>query len=583
MAERLHTDAGGQDAPSLHKAMVELALHGYDVQLSAVHFAATSLAMLNPDIQFDRMNLYVMPLGAEGSNISLGSLDFLGEAEAAVQHALSSESTGVATSDAVRVSGAGSRGAAEGVTAKLPELDLAIMNPPFTRSVGGNLLFGSLPAAERRRLQNELSRRLKSRQATATAGLGAAFVAAAAPKLRPGEGRLALVLPATVCTGPSWAQTRALIEQDFELDVVISSHDPMRWNFSDSTDLSEALLIATRRPQTGKSRPHNTTFVNLWHNADGVLDAHRVAQAITATTPAGIESSGTALLEVDGRHVGEVFLIPEKSFRGKKWPGVQFARADLVRAAISLVDDGRVRLPGDIPAGGGKIPMCPLKELGQVGPDRRRLVDGFDRTTAVTAYPMVQGHDTEQRKTMTCSPDVYLSPLSVPKGGQKPGYGDHLWQQSSQLLIAERLWLETTRVAAMRSDARVLSNVWWPVQVSGILAEKAIAVWMNSSPGLLTILAQRTSTRGGWVGMKKADLESLPVLDTRQLTQSQLQALSDLFDKLAEEEFKRLPAMRDCPTRRALDDGLSRVLGLPDLGTLRTLLATEPVVSNRRL
>ena len=39
-------------------------------QLSAVHFAATSLAMLNPDIQFDRMNLYVMPLGAEGSNVN---------------------------------------------------------------------------------------------------------------------------------------------------------------------------------------------------------------------------------------------------------------------------------------------------------------------------------------------------------------------------------------------------------------------------------------------------------------------------------------------------------------------------------
>ena len=75
--ERRHTDAGGRHSAELHKAMVEQALHGYDVQLSAVHFAATSLAMLNPDIQFDRMNLYVMPLGAEGDNVSLGSLDFL--------------------------------------------------------------------------------------------------------------------------------------------------------------------------------------------------------------------------------------------------------------------------------------------------------------------------------------------------------------------------------------------------------------------------------------------------------------------------------------------------------------------------
>ena len=49
--------------------------------------------MLNPDIQFDRMNLYVMPLGSEGSNVSLGSLDFLGESEAAVQFSLSTEGT----------------------------------------------------------------------------------------------------------------------------------------------------------------------------------------------------------------------------------------------------------------------------------------------------------------------------------------------------------------------------------------------------------------------------------------------------------------------------------------------------------
>ena len=138
------------------------------------------------------------------------------------------------------------------------------MNPPFTRSVIGNLLFGSLPAADRRKLQDELSRRLKSRLASATAGLGAAFVAAASPKLRPGEGRLALVLPATVCTGPSWKQTRSLIEHDFALDMVIASHDPQRWNFSDSTNLSEALLIATRRPANQDAVERRTTFVNLW-------------------------------------------------------------------------------------------------------------------------------------------------------------------------------------------------------------------------------------------------------------------------------------------------------------------------------
>ena len=37
----LDQDAGGENAAELHKAMVEQALHGYDVQPSAAHFAAT--------------------------------------------------------------------------------------------------------------------------------------------------------------------------------------------------------------------------------------------------------------------------------------------------------------------------------------------------------------------------------------------------------------------------------------------------------------------------------------------------------------------------------------------------------------
>ena len=83
--------------------------------------------------------------------------------------------------------------------------------------------------------------------------------------------------------------------------------------------------------------------------------------------------------------------------------------------------------------------------------------------------------------------------------------------------------------------------------------------------------------------MKKADLEVLPVLDPRRLAPSQLQELSVLFDEMVEAEFERLPGMANCQARRALDDGLSRILGLPDLGTLRNLLTSEPVVSNRRL
>ena len=578
-AQRRHESAGGRNSPALHKAMVEQALHGYDVQLSAVHFAATSLAMLNPQIQFDHMNLYVMPLGAEGSKISLGSLDFLGTPEAAVQYALSAETLGVGTQEVERVSGAGTQGVGRAV---LPDLDLAIMNPPFTRSVGGNLLFGSLPQGERRRLQAELSRRLRERQASATAGLGAAFVAAAAPRLRPGEGRLALVLPATVCTGPSWEQTRDLIQKDFTLDMVISSHDPERWNFSDSTDLSEALLIATRRTQISAEEEHRTIFVNLWRNPAGVIDAHQTAQAIAGTAPARVEGTGTMLLELDGQHVGEVVSMPKASFSSDNWTGVQFARVDLLRCAMQLLTAGSVRIPGH--RGSGEVSLCPLEELGAVGPDRRRIVDGFDHTSTVTAYPFVESHDTEKRRSLAVlGPDSYLVPLTQPRGGQRPGYGDHLWKQAGQLLVAERLRLNTTRTIAMGIDRPVLSNVWWPIKTESRDWEKSLALWMNSSLGILTLLVNRTSTEGSWVALKKADLEKMPVLDVRALTAEQVWRMSGLFDEIAQMEFERLPGMAECPARAALDEGLAAVLELPDLTGLRELLATEPVVSNRRL
>ena len=224
-----------------------------------------------------------------------------------------------------------------------------------------------------------------------------------------------------------------------------------------------------------------------------------------------------------------------------------------------------------------------MTNSGKSAPDRRDVWDGFERTDTVTAYPMVENHDTEQRKRLVAGPDKYLAPLARPRPGRNLKPFAQLWSKAGRLLVAERLWLETTRVVAMRAEERVLSNVWWPIRLEDEVTEKALTVWLNSSLGLLTILAERTSTRGGWVAMKKAELEELPVLDARGLSPSQLQAMADLFDGLAEAEFERLPGMAHCPARCSLDDGISKILGLPNLGKLRDLLTSEPVVSNRRL
>jgi len=62
------------------------------------------------------------------------------------------------------------------------------------------------------------------------------------------EGHLAFVLPKGLLSGVEWAKTRQLLADRYHLRALIVSHDPNRWNFSENTDLSEVLLIATRQP-----------------------------------------------------------------------------------------------------------------------------------------------------------------------------------------------------------------------------------------------------------------------------------------------------------------------------------------------
>lgn len=577
--QRRHKNAGGRASAQLHREMVERALHGFDVQLSAVHFAATSLAMLNPEIQFDRMNLYTMPLGTAGREVRLGSLEFLGASEAPVQGTLGNGEFGFESQDVGRVSGRGLKGAAQGATVKLPELNLAIMNPPFTRA--DKLMFGRLPQRERKAIRGELNDRIKGLSANATAGLGPPFIAAAAPKLRDGEGRLALVLPLTVCTGDSWRQTRALIEREFLLDTVVASHDPVRWNFSDSTDLSEALLIATRRPADGGAANHRTAFVNLWRNSEFVVDAHKLAQAITNAAAVELDRAGAATLFADGEAVGEAISIPAQQLRRNAWIGVQFARADLVRCAYRLLTDGVVRVPGRSEQ--GNIPLCRLGDLAALGPDRRDIMDGFDTTESVTAYETIEGTDTEKRTSLSTEPDHYLRALSAPRPGRRLKNPETLWSKAAALLIAERLWLNTARTTAMCATRPVLSNVYWEAQVASRAYEHALAVWLNSSLGILSLLASRTTTRGPWIALKKKDLEHMPILNVGDLTNEQRQQLAELFDEMADDVFAPLPEMADCPIRAKLDNGVSEILNLPDLSTLRRLLASEPTVSNQRL
>jgi hypothetical protein len=144
--------------------------------------------------------------------------------------------------------------------------------------------------------------------------------------------------------------------------------------------------------------------------------------------------------------------------------------------------------------------------------------------------------------------------------------------------------LNTVRAVTVHTTEKVLSNVWWSFvfhhqKDAKILdAEKALVLWLNSTIGILILLGQREETEGAWVKFKKPSLLSMPVLDLWNLPSAALSKLAAAYDQLADKSLLTLGEIDCDTTRRAIDESLGEVLGLPDLSILREMLAREPIV-----
>lgn len=551
------------DLQILHRTLMENVLHGYDVLPTAVHLTASTLALLAPEVTFARMNLYVMPLGVDGGTPRLGSLDFIGRDVVRTQITLDQSQAEILRADA---------GQTQAISATMPKLDLCVMNPPFVRSVGGNLLFGSLPD-ERGVMQTELKKRVRNLQANITAGLGAVFVALADACLKPG-GRLAFVLPHALASGEAWGATRQLLADRYHLEIVVSSHDTDRPNFSENTDLSELLFIARKR--LNGEAPAAANYINLWRNPTHTFAALDLAERMK-TLPEGIIRSLAGSL-------GEAFHLPAAT-GGGNWYGALFSRGDLAKAFLAL-QRGQVSWPGQ-PA--ISVALCPVSQLGGIGPDQRRIHEAFDLYEDVpTLHPAFWDHEADKVRTLRQQPNAWLQPRATPRYADRAATADyadypyHLWSMAADLLLVERVRTNTHRLLAAGLDRPVLGNTWWVLKTDlSPERRKALLLWLNGSLSLLAFFGCRVVTQGAWMKMKKPAWAAMPVLDVRTLSDAQATSLAAAYDTLCDRELQALARLNNDPARRAIDEALCAVLGLPDLGPLREMLAREPGLTGK--
>ncbi|NRF10805.1 N-6 DNA methylase [Agrobacterium pusense] len=569
---RAETDRSieAKDLSVLHSTLMQNVIHGYDILPSAVHLTASTLALLAPEVAFRQMNLFVMPIGVDHGTPRLGSIDFLDGDQLQTQFALDSTHL-----DAVQTGASKSAYA----NAKVPKLDLCVMNPPFVSSRYGNRLFGSIPE-DRPKLQKELSRQAKKLGISATAGLGALFVPLADKHLKSG-GRIAFVLPIALASGESWGAVRKYLADRYHLELVITSHDPARTNFSENTDLSELLFVA-RKLKSGE-RADETRYVTLKRNPTTIHEALDTASRISVALKELDGTRKAAAIKGTGRILGEVTSLPAPEGT-ENWTSAIFSQSYLAQVHWHLAKDRALVLPGTTKK--RPLPLCRLDELGGLGYDVRDITDAFevDRTaTQWTPYSGFWDHDAEKVVQIAQKPNAFLTARTKAIEGRNLKSATAVWDRAGSILLVSRLRTNTHKVIATGFEQPVLGNTWWAFKDTGLTTDqrKALLLWLNSGLGLLLYFGRRAITQGAWMQMKKPAWEGMQVLDVRSLTPPALAKLAAAYDEFSGKTLRPLSKLDTDPVRLRIDDALCAVLDLPSLTSIRDLMVREPGLTGR--
>ena len=585
IAARHEREGGNLDA--LHPVMMEDVLYGCDVMPAAVHITSSTLSGARPNVRYGHSRLYVMPYGRQQDtyvagrggefNVKIGSLELL---------ETSSQMVLINTSDPALRTGSSGEETSDQVTADVPDagFDLVIMNPPFTRATNHegrhadviNPVFAAFDAdpATQTAMGQQINGMAQGTCYHGNAGIASAFAALADRKLKPG-GVLALVLPLSVASGLSWQGFRELLATDYtDLTVLSLAANGREMSFSSDTGMAECLVIARKRgkktpsPLAGEDRgcvigegeapAQRATFVSLHRRPQGFAHASAIAKGITGCGAVRqIEDGpydGTPLMVGDGPggKVGNLLTVPSDG-GGANWGAVRLLDYALAQTAWALADS-RLWLPGQPAA--LDLKTAPLGEVGKLGLVDRDIIGppprgSFAKTapSPTSTYPALWNHNAANETRMVCAPD---SQLIVRQGMETKA--TEVWTTASRAHVNRDFRFNSQPLTAAITERESIGGTAWPnVTFTDARFDTAFALWCNSTLGLLLYWWHANKQHGGRGRTTIRAVESLPVLDIRALSDTQLHTAHAIFDDFRQLDLQ--PAyLADIDANRALLD-----------------------------
>lgn len=539
----LSISANGSEPDDVARILIEDVLTGFDINLTATHMAATTLGLLSPTTQFNRMKIGQTFLGVddEDDKAYLGSLEFLD-----MQPKLMPWPNGNGNGRPKQVE-------SQQEFATVAPSDLVIMNPPFTRD---SLRHNQFSAEHERRIKQR-EKEIFARTPVHLSGNSGAFMYLADFLCKPDAGTVAFVSPLVNATNISALPMRQHLARSFHIETIVTSHDPSRIYFSENTRIGEILIVCRRAPFDSRGP---TRIINLASNPRNPSDAMSTYFAIRDGS-------------LQERGLGTEQHWPASRIAAGDWGAVQWLSPFLSGSYQQL-------------KGGELFPVMKLGDVAEIGPAGQAVRETFARSKLPTAEGMraLWDHKTDVTRSMSATTDTAIAP--------RPGQADRArvyWSRRGRLMLPTRAFLRTTRTMAVVLDSAALGSAWVPCRVVDAnvepdAMEKAMAVYVNSSVGLLSILGDRSNRKPTYPNFSIADLNGLVVPRALAESEETVAQLSAAFDTFHDGILEPLPAMMSCTTRLELDKAVGDAVGLSNdtVSAIRRDIAAEPSVTGNR-
>ena len=551
-------ERAGSDAAALHAVMMEEVLYGFDVMPSAIHITGSTLAGMQPAGKFRNSRLYPLNyLRQRDGTVKIGSLELL-------------RSSGTFTmfnlSDPERRTGSTGEETATQLPAEIPKqsVDLVIMNPPFTSNTKHrdahdgvvNAAFAAFDASEAD--QSAMAGRLKQRAAGSCyhghAGLASAFAALADEKLRP-SGVIALVLPFTAINGSSWSKFRKMIAKHYtDITVVSIAGVDTELSFSSDTDIGECLVVARRVTQQVHPARRGQ-FISLAGKPESFMQALELSKGIVSSAAIRrLEDGpyGGIPIYCGDEPTGEVLDAPIDT-PDNGWGAARILDASVAQTAHALAA-GKLWLPAEPKA--REMSIAPLSQVGRRGLDSQMFISQAHngpfvkaKSSPTATYPSLWRHKARNETRMICVPD---SQFLVRSGME--GEAAEAWSTASRAHLSRGFRFNSQPLSAAFTEQKSLGGRAWPnAKFSDERFDYAFLVWSNSTLGLLCYWWHSNRQVAGRGDITVHSAESLPILDFRNLGDSQLTTAEAIFEEFREKDLK--PAfLADADPNRALLD-----------------------------